>query len=58
MEVRLVQFWLRLAADNYSALRTVTVDVYKRQGVPPDIYAFHRYTGNSAYLYTTQEKQF
>ncbi len=26
MEVRLVQFWLRLAADNYSALRTVTVD--------------------------------
>ena len=26
MEVRLVQFWLRLAADNDSALRTVTVD--------------------------------
>ena len=26
MEVRLVQFWLRLAADNYSALRPVTVD--------------------------------
>lgn len=26
MGVRLVQFWLRLAADNYSALRTVTVD--------------------------------
>ena len=26
MEVRLVQFWLRLAAGNYSALRTVTVD--------------------------------
>ena len=26
MEVRLVQFWLRLAADNYSVLRTVTVD--------------------------------
>ena len=26
MDVRLVQFWLRLAADNYSALRTVTVD--------------------------------
>lgn len=26
MEVRLAQFWLRLAADNYSALRTVTVD--------------------------------
>lgn len=26
MEVRLVQFWLRLAADNYSALRTVPVD--------------------------------
>ena len=26
MEVRLVQFWLRLAADNYNALRTVTVD--------------------------------
>ena len=26
MEIRLVQFWLRLAADNYSALRTVTVD--------------------------------
>ena len=26
MEVRLVQFWLRLAADNYSALRTVIVD--------------------------------
>ena len=26
MEVRLVQFWLRLAADNYTALRTVTVD--------------------------------
>lgn len=26
MEVRLVQFWLRLAADNYSALRTVAVD--------------------------------
>ena len=26
LEVRLIQFWLRLAADNYSALRTVTVD--------------------------------
>ena len=26
MEVRLVQFWLRLAADNYSGLPTVTVD--------------------------------
>ena len=26
MEVRLVQFWLRLAADNYTSLRTVTVD--------------------------------
>ena len=26
MEVRLVQFWLRLAADNYSGLTTVTVD--------------------------------
>ncbi len=26
MEVRLIQFWLRLAADNYTALRTVTVD--------------------------------
>ena len=26
MEVRLVQFWLRLAADSYSALRTVAVD--------------------------------
>ncbi len=23
-------------------------------GVPPDIYAFHRYTGNSAILYHTQ----
>ena len=27
-------------------------------GVLPDICAFHRYTGNSAYLCTTQEKQF
>ena len=27
-------------------------------GVPPDIYAFHRYTGNSAYLCTTQDTQF
>lgn len=26
MEVRLVQFWLRLAADNYSGLSHVTVD--------------------------------
>ena len=26
--------------------------------VTTDIYAFHRYTGNSAYLCTTQEKQF
>ena len=27
-------------------------------GVPPDIYAFHRYTGNSIYLCTTQAAQF
>ena len=27
-------------------------------GVLPDICAFHRYTGNSACLYFTQEKQF
>ncbi len=27
-------------------------------GVPPDIYAFHRYTGNSASLSHTQAKQF
>ena len=27
-------------------------------GVPPDLYAFHRYTGNSAYLYFTQDSQF
>ena len=27
-------------------------------GVLPNIYAFHRYTRNSAYLSTTQEMQF
>ena len=27
-------------------------------GVPSNIYAFHRYTRNSAYLYFTQEQQF
>ena len=27
-------------------------------GVPPHIYAFHRYTGNSAFLSDTQESQF
>ncbi len=27
-------------------------------GVPPDIYAFHRYTGNSALLYHTLASQF
>ena len=27
-------------------------------GVPPDIYACHRYTGNSAFLSHTQAKQF
>ena len=27
-------------------------------GVPPDIYAFHRYTGNSACLYSTQDRKF
>jgi hypothetical protein len=27
-------------------------------GVLPDIYAFHRYTGNSAFLYLTQECQY
>ena len=27
-------------------------------GVLPDICAFHRYTGNSAYLYRTRDAQF
>src|ERR1700694_2508830 len=27
-------------------------------GVPPDIYAFHRYTGNSTTLYLTQDLQY
>ncbi len=27
-------------------------------GVLPDIYAFHRYTGNSAFLFRTQEYQY
>ncbi len=27
-------------------------------GVPPDIYAFHRYTGNSAILYHTPVSQY
>ena len=27
-------------------------------GVPPDIYEFHLYTGNSPFLSSTQEKQF
>ena len=27
-------------------------------GVPPDLYAFHRYTGNSAFLSRTQVPQF
>ena len=27
-------------------------------GVPPDIYAFHRYTGNSIHLFHIQEIQF
>ncbi len=26
-------------------------------GVPPDLYAFHHYTGNSVLLYLTQVKQ-
>ncbi len=28
-----------------------------RTGVPPDLYTFHRYTGNSIFLSGTQEKQ-
>ena len=27
-------------------------------GIPPDIYAFHRYTGNSAIPYRTQVEQY
>ncbi len=27
-------------------------------GVPPDLYAFHRYTGNSTFLSHTQVEQY
>ncbi len=27
-------------------------------GIPPDIYEFHLYTGNSTHLYHTQDKQY
>ena len=27
-------------------------------GVPPDLYAFHRYTGNSTILYRTLARQY
>ena len=30
----------------------------KLTGVPPDLYAFHRYTGNSAYLCCTLAEQY
>ena len=45
MEVRLVKFWLRLAADNYSGLSHVTVDgsygpaTVRRCGVPEPVLA-------------------
>ena len=41
--------------------RTVAVKIMRADfatGVPPNIYAFHRYTRNSANLYFTQDLQF
>ena len=48
LEVRLVQFWLRLAADNYSALRTVTVDGSFGTATVSAVEAFQRLFGLSA----------
>ena len=44
------------AVIGLEAVSYTHLDVYKRQ--PPYIYAFHRYTRNSACLSITQDQQF
>lgn len=47
-EVRLVQFWLRVAADNYSTLQTVTVDGNFGSGTAAAVKAFQSLFGLTA----------
>ncbi len=47
-EVRLVQFWLRVAADNYSTLHTVTVDGNFGSGTAAAVKAFQSLFGLTA----------
>ena len=47
-EVRLVQLWLRIAADNYSALNTVTVDGTYGAGTAAAVTAFQQLMGLTA----------
>ncbi len=47
-EVRLVQFWLRMAADNYSALSSVTVDGSYGSATVNAVTAFQQYFGLTA----------
>ncbi|MGN0984136.1 MAG: peptidoglycan-binding protein, partial [Gemmiger sp.] len=48
VNVRLVQFWLRMAADNYSALSTVTVDGVYGAGTTAAVTAFQTLFGLTA----------
>lgn len=47
-DVRLVQFWLRIAADNYSTLQTVTVDGNFGSGTAAAVKAFQSLFGLTA----------
>lgn len=47
-DVRLVQFWLRIAADNYSSLQTVTVDGSFGSGTAAAVKAFQSLFGLTA----------
>lgn len=47
-DVRLVQFWLRIAADNYSSLQTVTVDGNFGSGTAAAVKAFQSLFGLTA----------
>lgn len=47
-EVRLVQFWLRMAADNYNALNSVTVDGSYGSATANAVTAFQQYFGLTA----------
>ncbi|MDD4850017.1 MAG: peptidoglycan-binding protein [Gemmiger sp.] len=48
VQVRQVQFWLRLAADNYTALSPVAVDGRFGSGTAAAVSAFQQYFGLSA----------